>query len=431
MSRAVLLYHRTQGHDCSSPTESASSSYDHRRTDCVTGVTSSNTTPAKVGQRPSALIVFLPALEKGGVERNAIIFANAMSAAGHAVFLLSRKTDPGQVGKLVPAVRVIGRSNRRIIGLPERLNDALFCLIAGLAAVRRLKKMYRRCAIFSFQSNVGAILLSKLADVPVAVRISNHFASLAFEGSVLRRVSEWAKILTYRHADQVIANSSELAHDYEGRLRCPVKAIPNPIDFAAIKRDRTHPIDPDILASATRPVFVTAGRLVQQKNYPMLLDAFRQVVDVVPASLVLIGDGQCRSNLERRARQLGLSDRVFFLGYKATVCSYLSHCDYFVLSSHYEGMPNVLVEAIATGLPAISTACKSGPREILLDGEGGLIVPSGDSKSLADAMLDYIRHPEAARERHQKAYSALNRFEKDKIVGAYAAIVECLLNKTV
>ncbi|MEA5388463.1 glycosyltransferase [Haloarculaceae archaeon H-GB2-1] len=167
------------------------------------------------------------------------------------------------------------------------------------------------------------------------------------------------------------------------------------------------------------PVIVSVGRFSDQKDFETLVRAFGTVRERTDAKLVLVGDGPNRERLERLTDSLGLADAVDFVGYRDNPYPYMAAGDLFVLSSHYEGLPNVLIEAIGVGTPTVATDCPSGPREILLDGDGGYLVPVDNPDALADAMTTAIAEPEDAAERLERAREALDRFTPPRAAKAY------------
>jgi glycosyltransferase involved in cell wall biosynthesis len=142
--------------------------------------------------------------------------------------------------------------------------------------------------------------------------------------------------------------------------------------------------------------------LKPQKNFGMLLDAFKKVAEKTNARLLILGTGQLQHELEIRIGELSLEGQAFLGGHVDDTASWYETADLFVLSSDYEGFGNVLVEALAAGLPIVSTDCPSGPAEILDNGEYGMLVPVGDADAMADAILGQLSRdhsPETLRRR--------------------------------
>ncbi len=149
------------------------------------------------------------------------------------------------------------------------------------------------------------------------------------------------------------------------------------------------------------PLLVAVGRLSKVKNFSLLLKALAKIRQKMPVQLWLIGDGKERSALERLARRLKISDSVEFVGFVDNIFAYLHHADALVLTSHREGSPNVLIEALACGVPVVATDCPSGPREILQAGKYGYLVPVNDVNALCKAIMMVLttpKHPNVLRQ---------------------------------
>ena len=158
------------------------------------------------------------------------------------------------------------------------------------------------------------------------------------------------------------------------------------------------------------PVILSAGRFTEQKDFSTLVKAFVLVADRQPSRLVILGEGRERKKLERLVRELGLVDRVSFPGWIENPFALMARASLFVVSSRYEGFSRVLVEALACGCPCVSTDCPAGPAEILDNGRIGPLVPVGDERALASAMLRVLeRRPEESVLRERAADFSVNR----------------------
>jgi glycosyltransferase involved in cell wall biosynthesis len=144
------------------------------------------------------------------------------------------------------------------------------------------------------------------------------------------------------------------------------------------------------------PLVLTAGRLCQSKRYDILIRAFAWIAEETAARLLIFGDEDqqgCRDSLLSLAKSLSLEDKISLPGATDTLYAYMTQADVFVLSSEYEGLPTVLIEALACGLTPVSTRCPSGPEEILENGKYGYLVPVNNVEALAEGMLAALRHP--------------------------------------
>jgi len=166
-------------------------------------------------------------------------------------------------------------------------------------------------------------------------------------------------------------------------------------------------------------ILVTVGRLVDLKDHVTLINAFAKVREDIDVRLYIIGDGPNRKKLERLGQTLGLADDIRFLGWQRNPFALLKQADAFVLSSRFEGFGNVIVEAMACGLPVISTDCPSGPHEILEGGETGVLVPVGDVDALAQAITAMLSNRQKLAEYAQKSKSRVKDFDVSRVASEY------------
>ena len=211
-----------------------------------------------------------------------------------------------------------------------------------------------------------------------------------------RRAQKFRQIRrVYPNADGVIAVSDGVRDDLldtVGLTGVEVTRIySGSVSPQALERAR-EPLDhPWFADDRDRPVIVTVGRLVPQKDYATLLRAFARVLEERPARLVIVGKGRDLPALEALADELGVREQVDFAGFQANPYPWMLRADVFALSSRWEGLVNVVMEALGLGTPVVSTDCPSGPREILADGRYGILVPMQDPEALADGLLTTLR----------------------------------------
>src|SRR5205814_5116535 len=176
-----------------------------------------------------------------------------------------------------------------------------------------------------------------------------------------------------------------------------VRVVHNPVDLPAIAAAAAEPLDPEHAAVWVHPVIVAAGRLAEAKNYPLLIDALAIVRQRVPACLFILGHGEQEGMLRDVVAQRGLSGAVYFCGFQSNPWKYLARADVFALTSRYEGFGNVLVEAMACGVPVVATS-SPGTREIVSVGDDGLLVERHEPAAVA-AALERILEDAALRRR--------------------------------
>jgi glycosyltransferase involved in cell wall biosynthesis len=166
--------------------------------------------------------------------------------------------------------------------------------------------------------------------------------------------------------------------------------IYNPVLTPELIKSTKEPLDHPWFAPGEPPVVLGAGRLVEQKDFPTLIRAFAQVRQVRPARLMILGSGREQKRLEALVRELNLEEDVALVGFVKNPSAYMAYSPVFVLSSAWEGFGNVIVEAMAVKTPVVSTDCQSGPAEILDNGKYGSLVPVGDTKAMAEAILSVL-----------------------------------------
>ncbi|RBP07340.1 glycosyltransferase involved in cell wall biosynthesis [Roseiarcus fermentans] len=196
----------------------------------------------------------------------------------------------------------------------------------------------------------------------------------------------------YPLAHARVAVSVGVAEDIS-RLGCfqlkPIEVVNNPVTLAdASPKDREDA--ERAWEGWTGPRIISVGKLKRVKNHALLIKAFKQVVIHADARMLILGDGELRAATEQIVRDEGLSGKVLLPGSRRKPRALYESADLFVLSSDSEGLGNVLIEALACGLPVVSTDCRSGPREILDNGRYGALTPVGDADALARAMLDSL-----------------------------------------
>jgi glycosyltransferase involved in cell wall biosynthesis len=232
-------------------------------------------------------------------------------------------------------------------------------------------------------------------------------------------LSPWAIKAFYPLADVVSAVSQGVLDDLSEISSRAVRnghVIYNPVVsdelMEASRQEVSHPWFEE---ESNVPVLLGVGRMDPQKNFVLLVRAFAKLNHHCEARLVILGDGNERGKLKALVRELGVEDKVDFIGFKDNPYKYMANASLFVLSSNFEGLPTVLIEALACGCPVVSTDCPSGPHEILEGGKWGRLVPVGDEEALAEAMQEALSEPHDPDRLRQRAMD----FTADRVVDDY------------
>ncbi|WP_223878056.1 glycosyltransferase [Luteimonas sp. MC1825] len=334
------------------------------------------------------IAIVLPDLRGGGAERVGINLANEFAAQGHRVDLVLLRA----VGELLPLLD----SRVCIVDLGVvRLRGLFVPLLRYLRKVRPsalLASMWPITVI-----SAAACRLSGYGPRLVVVEHTDWSSSRERGGPARRIAMKCTMALGFRLANGVVA-VSDGASDVLARVgwypRNRITTIHNPIVGGAESRQVSGVGVAPCWSTGDHHRILAVGSLKAVKDYPTLLRAFRILLRSTDAKLLILGEGEERQPLQRLVAELGLGDDVTMPGFTVTTETFYKAADLHVLSSTAEGFGNVLVEAMAQGTPVVSTDCPSGPREILMDGRYGPLVPVGDAERLAEAMLGSLSYPQ-------------------------------------
>jgi glycosyltransferase involved in cell wall biosynthesis len=200
-----------------------------------------------------------------------------------------------------------------------------------------------------------------------------------------------------------------------------VIVAPNAVVDSSLFERARQPVDFDRWFDHELPTLVGVGRLVRQKNFGLLLEAAALLEGRRPVRVLLVGDGDDRRALAEQARTLGIESRVLFTGFTPNPYSLIARSSALVLSSFWETLPTVLIEAMALGIPCVATDCDFGPREILDNGRFGRLVPIGDPGALADAIEQTLINPVASPENLRSRAAC---YSYDAAVDRYVQILD-------
>ncbi len=336
--------------------------------------------------RPKKIAIFLHDLRGGGAERMMMNLAGGIAKRGIAIDLVLANAEGPYLDMLPPDIRVVDLALRKVAFSP-------------LPFAGYLRKE-RPTAVLSalLHVNVAAILGRMLAGRTRLV-ISERNTVSADQTNISSYSIRLARLLAkslYRRADAIVAVSHGVARDLSAFTGIPVERIDvvnNPVVTQQLLEQSAQAVSHPWLQEKETPVILAVGRLSAQKDFATLLEAFALVRRARPVRLIVLGEGEERIALSALAEKLGIAADVDLPGFAQNPYAYMSAADLFVLSSRWEGSPNVLVEAMACGTAVVSTNCPSGPEEILAGGTYGPLVPIGDADRLAEAMVAALDNP--------------------------------------
>jgi glycosyltransferase involved in cell wall biosynthesis len=332
--------------------------------------------------------IFLQALPTGGAERMMLNLASGMVDQGIAVDLVLAVATGSLLTAVPPEVRLVDLGARRTVD--------------SILPLARYLRRERPTALLSALThvNVAAVFATLLSGHRTRIVVSERSTISQESAEVTGATVHLAYKLvpwTYARADGIVAVSSRVAKDLSNYTNLPleqISVINNPVVTKNTLQLASEPVDHPWFGPDQPPVILGVGRFSPEKDFGTLVRAFEEVRRSRPARLVLLGEGRReRAKLEAMVEQLGLQEAVYLPGFVKNPHAYMSRAAALVLTSRWEGSPNVLVEAMACGTPVVSTDCQSGPREILEDGRYGRLCPVGDSRQIAQAILETLTDP--------------------------------------
>jgi glycosyltransferase involved in cell wall biosynthesis len=332
------------------------------------------------------IAIFLPGLYDGGAERVMLNLAAGLIRHGYLVDLVLVQAEGPYMNEIPRGVRLVELNKKHLSS-----QRTVFSLPSLVGYIRREKPDAMLSAL-NF-ANVIAFLAKIISRVPFRLVISeqNTFSSeIAQFPWYLRWILIFLMKLSYPKVDKITAVSEGVAEDLAQVLRIDrekISVIYNPVISPEIKLKKEEAVDDAWFGNNNPPVVLATGRLTKQKGFDILIQAFAQVRKQRLVHLLILGEGEDRQALLNLIRELDIEQDVRLPGFVKNPYPYMANASLFVLSSRFEGLPTVLVEALYCGTRLVATDCPSGPREILKNGLYGQLVPVDNVESLQQAIL--------------------------------------------
>lgn len=333
--------------------------------------------------RPTRIACFFATSGHSGVDRIMQRLLPAIAERGYQVDLLHVREHGPEIAP---------QANLDVIDLgASHVNTALPALV-------RYLRRHQPQVIFSDKDRVNRTAM-------LARRLSGSTARLVFRNGTTvsvdladrKPLDRWLQKRSmrrlYRKADAVLMPSAGAADDFArfaGLPREQIRVVPSPVISERLFQLAEAPVDHPWLNDKTCPVILGVGELSKRKDFETLIRAFARLQQSRAARLIILGRGKRRDSLEQLAETLGVAAAVDFPGFEQNPYRYMARADVFALSSRWEGMPVVLIEALGLGKAIVSTDCPSGPRELLQDGRLGQLVPMGDDAAFAEALTQSL-----------------------------------------
>ncbi len=352
-----------------------------------------------------SLVMALSDLRGGGAERVVVNLLNHWPSNKLRPILLLAEENGPYLNDLGSGIEVLS------CGFPltaAKTPKAMLCL-------RNLLRSVQPAAIFSHSITTSRMLTRARAlgmiSAPLIPVLHNnvgksHQARQSLTDRIIRRELDWV----YSKADRIVAVSKGIADEACGFFGIPqekVETIYNPVDLSRITAGAEgYPRDHFVehFKQLKRPVILSVGRLSEQKNHALLLEAYARIPGSLRGSLLILGEGEMKEALDSQALASGIDEEVFMPGFLNNPWWYMKHSDLYVMSSNWEGYPMVLLEALACDVPVIATDCQHGPSEIIQGEAFGTLVPIGNATALANAIAYRLADKQAQPKAEVRAF---------------------------
>lgn len=320
------------------------------------------------------LLIFVPSIEDGGVEKNLFLIANYLSKNGIKTNVVTANLDKKK--KFDKKINFIS-PNSNFLNKKNRFYKTIFCFYLLLKFFIKKKDFL----IFSFQANIYAIFFAWFFRLDIITR--SNTAPPGWSSNILKRLI--FKIF-FKYPKRIIVNSNDFKKQLDNEFKVSSICIYNPFDNKVVKRKIKEKINEKFFKKDYFN-FINIGRMTDQKDQILLLKAFKNIEDKLKFKLIIIGKGKNKDLLKNYVIENNLNNNIKIVNYKKNPYPYLNKADFFILSSKYEGLPNVLLEAQFLKKPIISSNCPTGPREILINGKAGFLFDVGNIRQLEKKII--------------------------------------------
>ena len=320
------------------------------------------------------LLVFIPSIEDGGVEKNLFIILNYLKIKIRDIHLLT--FDNSKKNYFNSKIRIIN-PQFNFFFFKGRYPKYILCLLLLI----KILIFDRNYLVLSFQANIYVLMTSKIFRLKVISRSNSSSA-----GWSQNPIKQFIFSYFFKKADKIIVNSKDFKKEMDKRYSINSCCILNPFIFKKIKSDSRAKVQKLFSKDALK--IISVGRLTLQKDFMTMVKAIN-LVKKRNVELIILGKGSERDNLQKFINNNNLSNKIKLIGYKKNPFKYINQSEIFLLTSIFEGSPNVLIEAQYLKKYIISTNCPTGPREILENGKIGDLIKIGDHKKLSNILENF------------------------------------------
>ena len=359
------------------------------------------------------LIIFMPSIENGGVEKNLFIISNFLSLKIKNIELI---TFDKKSNHKFQNIKIINPSlNNKTL---NRKVKYLFCLIELFKILIKNQK----CIVFAFQANLYCALLCLFFPKTKLITRSNSSPS-GWSKNIIKITI--FKIL-FKRIDQVIVNSKEFQKEVNSKFNIKSKYIYNPLNKREILSKSKEKINFKFFKSKDIKI-INIGRLVDQKNQIIFLKSLNLLKNKINFKALIIGNGYKKKELQKYINDNNLKKNIKIINFNRKIFSYIKLSNLLIHTAKYEGLPNVLIEAMTLKKYIISSKCPTGPKEILKYGKVGSLVEINNYKDIANKIIFFLNNKKTVKRKIKNGFSSLDRFDYKLNLNKYFKIIKKFL----
>lgn len=362
------------------------------------------------------LILFMPSIEGGGVEKNIFLIGNYLAKYIENIFLIT--FDKKFIYKFKKKIQFISLG----ISTNHKVNKYLKYFTCLIFLIYSILKNNRKVVVFAFQANIYCILICKIFQVPIITR-SNSSPSGWSKNFIKNYI--FKKIL--KTANSIIVNSKEFKNEIDKKFNLNSTLIYNPLNINEIKKNSKFKFKFKFFKSEKELKIINIARFTDQKDHLTLLKSFDLIRKKIDSKLLLIGYGKNKSIIEKFIKLNNLEKNVKIINFQKNPYKFLKLANIFILTSRYEGLPNVLLEALTLKKFIISTDCPTGPKEILENGKFGFLTKVKDHNMIYKKVILYNNNKKKLNNKILKGYKSLKKYDFKKNCNEYYKVVSYYL----
>jgi len=359
------------------------------------------------------LLIFVPSIEDGGVEKNLFLISNHFSNNGIKTNIITANLDKKR--KFNNKINFIS-PNSNFFDNKNRFYKTIFCFYLLFKFFFKKKSFL----IFSFQANIYAIFFAYVFRLDIITR--SNTAPPGWSSNIFKRL---IFKLFFKYPKKIIVNSKDFKHQLDKEFNVKSFCILNPFDEKIVKKKSIVKTKIDFFNKKNFN-FINVGRMTDQKDQIVILKAFNKIKSKINFKLLVLGKGKNKELLKNYINKNNLSKNIKLIGYKKNPYPYIKKADIFILSSKFEGLPNVLIESQYLKKIIISTRCPTGPKEILLNGRAGFLFGVGNVEQLKNHIIFVTKKKnfKIIKKKTNIGFNSMHRFDFKKNINKYFFLIK-------